>query len=103
MSTIQQARRVGWRQILPRDPQALILPAFILFLALVTGLIEPRFWSVDNLLNLGRQIVPLLIIAVGQGFAIVSGGLDLSLAAVLIAWCGSMRCAPLLACMIFSR
>lgn len=83
MSSVQHTGRVKVRRLVPRDPQSLILPAFILFLAVVTGLIEPRFWSVNNLLNLGRQIVPLLIIAVGQGFAIVSGGLDLSLAAVL--------------------
>jgi ribose transport system permease protein len=45
--------------------------------------VEPRFWAPDNLLNLARQIVPLLILSVGQAFALISGGLDLSLAAVM--------------------
>jgi ribose transport system permease protein len=49
----------------------------------VAGLIEPKFLSIDNLINLARQMVPLLIISVGQAFAIICGGLDLSLAAVL--------------------
>jgi len=59
------------------------LPVFIILLALAAGLIESRFWSHSNLLNLCRQIAPLLIISVGQSLAIISGGLDLSLAAVL--------------------
>lgn len=61
----------------------LILPCFILLLALVTGAIEPRFFSLSNMENLARQLVPLMIVSVGQAFAIISGGLDLSVAAVL--------------------
>jgi ribose/xylose/arabinose/galactoside ABC-type transport system permease subunit len=63
--------------------QHLGLPAFIILLAGVTGFVEPRFWSSENLINLSRQIAPLLIISVGQAFAVISGGLDLSLAACL--------------------
>lgn len=61
----------------------LILPAFIVLLALVAGAVEPRFFSLSNLENLARQMVPLLIVSVGQAFAIISGGLDLSISAVL--------------------
>jgi ribose transport system permease protein len=61
----------------------LILPGFIILLALVTGAIEPRFFSLSNMENLARQLVPLMIVSVGQAFAIISGGLDLSVAAVL--------------------
>lgn len=64
-------------------PADLVLPAFIVLIALVAGGIEPRFFSVSNLANLSRQIVPLAIASVGQGFAIISGGLDLSIAAVM--------------------
>jgi ribose transport system permease protein len=61
----------------------LILPGFIILLALVTGAVEPRFFSLSNMENLARQLVPLMIVSVGQAFAIISGGLDLSVAAVL--------------------
>jgi ribose/xylose/arabinose/galactoside ABC-type transport system permease subunit len=64
-------------------PQDTVLPLLILLIAVVAGLIEPRFWAVDNLLNLARQMVPLVIISVGQAFVVISGGLDLSLAAVM--------------------
>jgi ribose transport system permease protein len=60
-----------------------ILPMFICFIALVVAIIEPRFFSWNNIVNLLRQLVPLLIVSIGQAFAIISGGLDLSIAAVL--------------------
>lgn len=59
------------------------LPLFILALALITGYIEPRFFSISNIENLARQLVPLTIVAVGQALAIIGGGLDLSIAAVM--------------------
>lgn len=60
-----------------------VLPMFICLIAIVVTIIEPRFFSWSNILNLLRQLVPLLIVSVGQAFAIISGGLDLSIAAVL--------------------
>jgi len=60
-----------------------VLPFFIAAMVIIAALIQPRFLSVDNLLNLARQIVPLLIISVGQAFAIISGGLNLAMAAVM--------------------
>jgi len=60
-----------------------VLPALILLIAVLAGIVEPRFWTMDNLLNLARQVVPLLVLSVGQAFAVISGGLDLSLAAIM--------------------
>ena len=60
-----------------------VLPLFILVLATGAGILQPRFFSINNLENLARAIVPLLILSVGQCFAIVSGGLDLSMSSVL--------------------
>jgi ribose transport system permease protein len=62
---------------------ALALPALILAIAVATGLAEPRFWSAANLQNLARQLAPLVILVTGQLFAVVSRGLDLSIAAVM--------------------
>jgi len=61
----------------------LILPFFILLVGFIAAVIEPRFVSSSNLRNLIVQLMPLLVIAVGQSFAIISGGLDLSLGAIL--------------------
>ena len=73
-------RASGWKRLAHPDA---MLPIFIALIALAAGLIQPRFWSLDNLLNLLRQMVPLMIISVGQSFAIIVGGLDLSVAAVM--------------------
>ena len=61
----------------------LIMPAFIVVYSSVIGIIEPRFLSWGNLDNLAGQIAPLLVMAVGQAVTIISGGLDLSMAAVM--------------------
>jgi ribose/xylose/arabinose/galactoside ABC-type transport system permease subunit len=61
----------------------LILPAFIVVLSCGTALVEPKFSSASNASNLASQIAPLAILAVGQAFAIISGGLDLSMSAIM--------------------
>ncbi len=59
------------------------LPLLVIAIALGTGLVEPRFWSWANLQNLARQLAPLQILVAGQLFAVLSGGLDLSVASVM--------------------
>jgi ribose/xylose/arabinose/galactoside ABC-type transport system permease subunit len=59
------------------------LPLLVVAIAVITGIIEPRFWSLANMQNLGRQLAPLQILVVGQLFAVLSGGLDLSVASVM--------------------
>lgn len=93
---VPRSRLSGLKLRLAAQPTELVLPGFILLLALGTTAIEPRFLSVGNLTNLARQLVPLLILAVAQGFAIISGGLDLSLASVLsLAGVGGVKAMPL--------
>lgn len=57
---------------------------FILALLLIiAGLYRPQFVEISNLLTMLRQTASLGIITIGQLFAIVGGGLDLSVAATL--------------------
>ncbi|MCF4167351.1 ABC transporter permease [Zavarzinia compransoris] len=65
------------------NPADAVLPALIVLLAAGVGIAEPKFLTGSNLANLGSQIAPLLIVSVGQAFAIIGGGLDLSIAAVM--------------------
>jgi len=64
----------------------------ILILVIVASgifyLFNPRFLTLENLINLSRQIVPLGIIALGAMFVIIGGGLDLS-AGVGATLCGA--------------
>jgi ribose transport system permease protein len=59
------------------------LPFLIVAIAVVTGIREPHFWSLANVQNLARQFAPLQILVIGQLFALLSGGLDLSVASVM--------------------
>jgi ribose transport system permease protein len=73
-----------WKRRLSRVRYSeLIMPGFIVVYSTIIALIEPRFLSWGNLDNLASQIAPLLVMAVGQAFTIISGGLDLSMAAVM--------------------
>lgn len=61
-------------------------------LCIVIGLINPVFFSPNNLLNVLRQISMLGIVAVGGAMVIITGGIDLSagtmiaLGGILCAW-----------------
>ncbi len=66
------------------------LPLVLVSIVCVTAWIEPRFLSLANLQNLLRQMAVLQILAAGQLFAVLAGGLDLSVGATmaLAAVCG---------------
>jgi len=56
----------------------------ILLIIYVIGLIShPLFGCSQNLINIIRQISVLLIVAVGQNFVILAGGIDLSVGSVI--------------------
>jgi ribose/xylose/arabinose/galactoside ABC-type transport system permease subunit len=59
------------------------LPLLVVAISVITGVREPHFWSIANAQNLARQLAPLQIVVIGQLFALLSGGLDLSVASVM--------------------
>jgi ribose transport system permease protein len=68
--------------------QSLTSPQFILFLVVlvllaVGGVINPRFIAVDNMKIVTRDIAILAIAAIGVGFPILTGGIDLSVGSVV--------------------
>jgi len=68
----------------PRVPWSRIgLPAVLLLLCIAFGAINPNFWSMTNLTNVSRQISILALISIGQTFAILSAGIDLSVGSLL--------------------
>ena len=68
-------RRIPWGSI--------GMPAVLIILCVVFGTINPNFWSEMNLTNVSRQISILALISIGQTFAILSAGIDLSLGSLL--------------------
>jgi len=54
------------------------LPLSILILCLIFGLINPVFFSFNNVMNVGRQISFIGLMAWGMTMIIICGGIDLS-------------------------
>jgi ribose transport system permease protein len=68
--------------------KSLAVPQVVLFLIVLAllaigGVINPRFLSVDNMKIVTRDIAILAIAAIGVGFPILTGGIDLSIGSVV--------------------
>jgi len=52
----------------------------LVLIVIIMLIVNPRFLSIGNIINISRQMVPVGILAIGAMFVIMSGGLDLSAA-----------------------
>jgi ribose/xylose/arabinose/galactoside ABC-type transport system permease subunit len=68
---------------LARRRQQLALPVMVVLAVLVFASQSDQFLSADNLSNMARQSVYLLIVVLGQFIVLVCGGLDLSVGTVV--------------------
>jgi ribose transport system permease protein len=64
-----------------RDYQVTIILFIVLFA--ITAVFAPVFFNVQNILNVSRQASITGIVAVGMTFVILTGGIDLSVSAIL--------------------
>lgn len=56
---------------------------FLLLIVVVFSFINPRFFSVENLMTVLSQAAPFIIMAVGMTFVITAAGIDLSIGSIL--------------------
>lgn len=63
--------------------QVLSIAAFFLLCCVVFAASSPFFLLAGNLLNLLRQLAPMLIVAIGMTFVITVGGIDLSVGSIV--------------------
>jgi ribose/xylose/arabinose/galactoside ABC-type transport system permease subunit len=75
------ARKVGFNilAVLRKIGTPLLVVVFSLFVFSL----EPRFLKLQNLANISHQIVPVGLIALGQTFVLISGGIDISTGSVI--------------------
>jgi ribose transport system permease protein len=73
-----------WRQIVSIRGmgQVISVSVALIIMTVVFGVINPLFFSPDNTTNLLRQVVPIMIIGMGQSFVLITGGIDLSIGSV---------------------
>lgn len=77
------ARGIQALSWLVRNRQAAALPIMFVAAMVIFSIGSPKFLTADNLTNVTRQSVYLLIIALGQFIVIVNGGLDLSVGSIV--------------------
>lgn len=69
-----------------RTEPAILMVIALTFIIIVVGfIVNERFGTVRNFLNLFEQMAPLGFVALGQTFAVLVGGIDLSIGAVVTA------------------
>lgn len=64
-------------------PPAAIVWIAVILLLLVARAVSASFWEVSHLLNVARQASALGILAIGQTYVLITGGIDLSNAMVV--------------------
>ncbi|MEM4528381.1 MAG: ABC transporter permease [Desulfurococcaceae archaeon] len=65
------------KTLFTRSPELNTFTA-ILVLSAIIGFINPRFWSIPNLLTIFRWLTGLGLLALGQSMVLIMGGIDLS-------------------------
>jgi ribose/xylose/arabinose/galactoside ABC-type transport system permease subunit len=60
-----------------------VLPFLLIIAVIVFSLLSENFLRADNLINVVRQSVYLMIVALGQMLALLTGGFDLSVGTIL--------------------
>lgn len=58
------------------------IPVIIAFLLILFSIISTNFATVDNILNIMMQASMLILASFGQTFAVISGGLDISVGSI---------------------
>ena len=65
-----------------KNAQKLFLLSALISVIILMTILNPRFLTIDNIINISRQMSINLVIAVGMTFCIISGGVDLSVGSV---------------------
>jgi ribose transport system permease protein len=80
-SPIITGRGERWKELATRQETLLI--AVYAVMVLVFSLLNPRYFSTASFGNILQDFAPVILMAIGQTFVILTGGIDLSVGAVL--------------------
>ncbi len=79
------ARKNGWRQFLAIRGMGAAITAFIglIVIYVAFGILNPKVFSGQNILNLLRSMSKYLLIGIGQSYVMITGNIDLSIGSVV--------------------
>lgn len=80
-SPVVTRRGERWRELATRQESLLILVYAAMVLAF--SLLNPRYFSTASFGNILQDFAPVMLMAIAQTFIIITGGIDLSVGAVL--------------------
>ncbi|MFH1926596.1 MAG: ATP-binding cassette domain-containing protein [Chloroflexota bacterium] len=80
VTPLQPQKRRRWAGMDPTEVSAYII---VLALVLLGTLVSPTFRTVRNMQNLARQVAGIGLVGIGQAFAVLIGGTDLSVGAIV--------------------
>lgn len=83
MPPMAGARVDRLRQLVRNNSSVASIAAFFAVVAVLFSLVTDAFLTEGNILNILRQIAPLMIVAVAMTFVITTGGIDLSVGSIL--------------------
>lgn len=63
--------------------QVLTVTVALIVMCAIFGGINPNFFSGNNVMNLFRQICPILLVGIGQSYVLITGNIDLSIGALV--------------------
>ncbi len=56
----------------------------VLFLIIISGIVKPGYFTLSHIFTVLQQAAPLIIVAIGQILVILTGGIDLTVGAIVI-------------------
>lgn len=83
VSSNQNGKTMSPLRWLRHNQHRLVLPGLFVVALLIFALSAPGFFSVDNQLNVSRQSVYLMMVALAQLIVLVGGGIDLSVGTIV--------------------
>ena len=83
LSLTEKQRLQFFKNFSSKHRTNIALVLLLIILCVVNGFLLTSFWSVENILNVLRQVSVISIIAVGMSFVIISGGIDISVGSIL--------------------
>lgn len=75
--------REPWREVARRNIATLSMVAVTFAVALFFAVATDAFFTLNNILNVLRQLAPLLVVSVAMTFVITTGQIDLSVGSIL--------------------
>ena len=74
---VNAKQKPSWKRFLSAIPEYACI-AVMVVVVIVASILAPRFFSTLNLMNILKQSSVMCILAIGMGFVLISGCMDLS-------------------------